>query len=240
MANPITFRTEVIHIDRLHDDVATIEFRYLDRRPRHKPGQFLRLALDEYNFSAHWPDSRVFTIANGATDPTLIRLTIARKGAFTSRVLSELEVGSQVWMKAPYGEFLIGSLPGKEVVLIAGGTGVSPFVAFMEDALVNGLDGDVWLHYGARTPKLLSFRRLFDRCGETLETFRVRYYLESGSGHGADIGQIDLTAVCRELRDVTDTTFFVCGPPEMTRDFTSQLVGDFGVPKASVRVDAWG
>lgn len=36
-----------------------------------------------------------------------------------------------------------------EVVLIAEGTGVAPFVVFMEDSLVKGLDGNIWLHYGA-------------------------------------------------------------------------------------------
>ena len=46
-------------------------------------------------------------------------------------------------MKAPYGDFIVRTSQEHDVVLIAGGTGVTPFVAFMEDALVKGLQGNV-------------------------------------------------------------------------------------------------
>ncbi len=240
MASPIKFRAEVSRIDKHSDDVFTYEFRCLDKRPRHKAGQFLHLALDDYDASSHWPESRVFTIANGATNRDCIRLTIAGKGKFTHRILKELEVGREVWMKAPYGEFIVHCQPEGEVALIAGGTGVSPFVAFMEDALVQGVAGDVWLFYGAREPGLLVYRRLADHCAEVLPGFHVKYYVESGSLDNAINGRINLGEVCGVLRDVKKTTFYLCGPPEMIRFFSSQLSNDFGVLDTQIKVDDWG
>ena len=58
----------------------------------------------------HWPESRVFTIANGGNQE-LIRLTIADKGRFTGGFSQELKPGSKVWMKAPYGEFIVRTEP---------------------------------------------------------------------------------------------------------------------------------
>lgn len=149
MATTVKFTAQVSRIVMHTADVVTYEFRYLDRRPRYKPGQFLHLALDPYDPSGYWPESRVFTIAKGMTDRECIRLTIAKKGAFTSRIIDELEVGRKVWMKAPYGEFIVKTDPEHETVLIAGGTGVTPFVAFMEDALVKGVAG----MYGSIMPR---------------------------------------------------------------------------------------
>jgi ferredoxin-NADP reductase len=239
MATVIKFRAEVVRVARHTPDVATYEFRYLDRRPRYKPGQFLHLALDAYDPSGHWPESRVFTIAKGATDLEFIRLTIAAKGRFTRRILGELSPGRQVWMKAPYGEFIVEALPARETVLIGGGTGVTPFVAFMEDSLVKGLLGRVWLHYGARQADLLVFADLAACCSAAHPEFSAKLYAETGAANGILAGRIDLDAACRALCSPASAVFYLCGPQPMVDAFSARLQTDFAVPKANVRVDQW-
>ena len=192
MATPIKFRAQVEKVARYGADVATFDFHCLDRRPRYKPGQFLHLAVDPYDPSAHWPESRVFTIASGSANAETIRLTIAAKGRFTRRLLEELVPGRQVWMKAPYGEFIVHTDPERETVLIAGGTGVTPFVAFMEDGLAQGIEGEVWLHYAARSTALLVYKTLAERCAARFPSFHVRYYAEQSASEGELPGRIDL------------------------------------------------
>ncbi len=239
MTAPVKFRVEVIRVT-FHDvDVATFEFRYLDRRPRYKPGQFLHLALDPYDPSGHWPESRVFTVAKGATDREFIRLTIAQKGAFTTRIMKELRVGRQVWMKGPYGKFIVQSPPESEIVLIGGGTGVTPFVGFMEDILAKGLEGKVWLHYGAREPGLLIFHDLADTCATRFSTFRVKYYAEKDAPNGVVSGRIDLDEACESIQDMSKAVFYLCGPPPMTDLFRERLESHSGVSRQNIRVDAW-
>ncbi len=239
MATPVKFRAELVRIVRHGDDVASYEFRYLDRRPRYKPGQFLHLALDAYDPARHWPESRAFTIANGASNREFVRLTIAAKGRFTGRLLQELAVGRIVWMKAPYGEFIVRTAPDQEMVLIGGGTGVTPFVAFMEDALVEGIEGRVWLHYGARHPDLLVFRELADRCAAKFPAFASRYYAETAAAGGMVPGRIDLDAICGALTCVSAATFYLCGPQAMIDAFAARLGSRFGVPAAHIKLDQW-
>ncbi|MGA2253948.1 MAG: hypothetical protein ABSG53_04740, partial [Thermoguttaceae bacterium] len=88
---PVKFSAEVTKVLRHDNDVATYEFRCLMPRPRWQPGQFLHLALDAYEPSGHWPESRCFTMASGPGERELVRLTIAAKGGFTRRILRELE-----------------------------------------------------------------------------------------------------------------------------------------------------
>lgn len=239
MPMPVKFAAEVSKVIRHVPDVATYEFRCLMPRPRWKPGQFLHLALDAYDPSGHWPESRCFTMANGSLEKDIVRLTIAAKGLFTARLLRELEVGRKVWMKAPYGDFIVRTSREHDVVLLAGGTGITPFVAFMEDSLVKGLDGNVWLHYGARSPDLLVFRDFADRCARQFPSFRLECYAE-GDAAGATIpGRIDLRRAVACPRNGKAATYYLCGPQAMINAFRARLTGDHGVPESNVKIDAW-
>jgi nitric oxide dioxygenase len=238
MAAAKKLRAEVTRVVRHPDDVATFEFHCPDRFPRFRPGQFLHLALDPYDPSRHWPESRAFTIANGPADRSRLRLTIARKGAFTERILAELKVGQQIWIKAPYGDFVVEEQPGIGSVLVAGGTGVTPFVAYMEGLLERGHCGPVTLHYGARSPALLTYRELAEACAQQLPHFAVRFYVEEGAEGVLVPGRVDLNAVCThaEGRHI----YYLCGPAAMVESFSRQLRKDRGVADHDVRVDEWG
>jgi len=142
-------------------------------------------------------------------------------------------------MKAPYGEFIVQTDRARETVLIAGGTGVSPFVAFMEDALSKGTEGDVWLHYGARHPDLLAFRELADCCAKTLPGFQVQYYAEDRARDGTVPGRIDLRRVVGLLREPARAVFYLCGPQAMIDGFRAELVRDWRIAEQNVRIDQW-
>jgi ferredoxin-NADP reductase len=239
MPAPVKFPAEVLRVLPHGGGVATYEFRCLSPRPRWKPGQFLHLALDPYDPSGHWPESRCFTLASGSLEKEHVRLTIAAKGAYTRRILAELEPGRKVWMKAPYGDFIIRTSCRHDVVLIAGGTGVTPFVAFMEDALVKGLEGNVWLHYGARSEDLLVFRDFAARCAGKFPGFHLACYAESGSGGDTIAGRIDLARAVGLACDGRQAVYYLCGPQEMILAFRQRLTAEFGVPAENVKIDAW-
>lgn len=239
VATPIKFRAEVSRVVRHDADLATYEFRYRDRRPRYKPGQFLHLALDPYDPSSHWPESRVFTIANGVCNRDFIRLTISAKGRFTKRILDELRVGRSVWMKGPYGEFIVRTAPEYEVVLIGGGTGVTPFVAFMEDVMVQTVADEVWLHYGARRADLLVFADLALRWAAQRPNFHLQLYAEDGIRAGITPGRIAMEAVPASLTSPGTAQFYLCGPRPMIDVFSDRLRRDFGVCPGRIHLDQW-
>ena len=72
----------------------------------------------------------MFSIASSPRERDRLTITYAVKGAFTTRMERELAVGREVWVKLPYGEFVID--PTRDAVLFAGGTGVTAFTAFLQ------------------------------------------------------------------------------------------------------------
>ena len=168
----------------------------------------------------------------------LVRLTIAAKGKFTGRILAELQPGRTVWMN-DYGDFIVRTGREHDVVLIAGGTGITPFVAFMEDALVRGLDGNVWLHYGARSQDLLVFRDFAYRCARQFPAFRWQCYAETGATDATIAGRIDLERIVACVRQGKAAAYYLCGPQEMINAFRARLTGEFAISEANVKIDAW-
>jgi ferredoxin-NADP reductase len=218
--------------------VYTLSLRPKRRVPRFRAGQFLHLALDPYDPSGFWPESRVFSIASPPAERDRVRITYAVHGRFTERMENDLVEGRQVWIKMPYGDFVIDDR--SDVMLFAGGTGISAFTAFLED-LSAGAAQTVTLAYGARTKPLLIYRDVVERCARRLPSFQVAYFVErEGEGAPAAVftGRVSVDAVWPRLQRPFDTSYYISGPPAMLKSIGDSLRARSISPEA-IHIDAW-
>ena len=158
------------------DQVYTVDLRPERPLPSFRPGQFLHLTLDEYDPSGFWPESRVFSIASSPVDRSRLTIIYSVKGQYTSRMERELHSGKAVWVKLPYGEFVVDG--GMDAVLISGGTGITAFQAFIEGLAPNH-PNKVVLLYGARRPGLLVGREKIEEKAFCTSNFRAYYFSEA-------------------------------------------------------------
>jgi len=204
--------------------------------PRFLPGQFLHLALDKYTPGDFWPESRTFSIASAPAERQRLRITYAVKGQFTGRMEAELRIGSETWVKLPYGEFIVNA--ENDVCLLAGGTGVTAFTAFLA-----GLPAEhphrVHLFYGARRPGLLIYRPLAEVAAQRCASLQIRFLAEQDA-EGTDClpGRIEAAAVFGSVPDPLSVTYYLSGPPAMLKTLSAGLV-EHGVLAAQVCMDAW-
>ena len=197
--------------------------------PRFTPGQFLHLALDSYEVDGFWPDSRVFSIASPPDVRTSLSITYAVKGVFTMRMERELAIGRDVWVKLPYGEFIVE--PDRDAVLFAGGTGITAFTAFI-GSLAPDHRANVLLFYGARNPRLFVYGPLVEARAREVESLCCSLVSEESQG------RLRVDAVWPAISALRDPAIYLSGPPPMLAALTSQLHGH-GVAVNNVRVDAW-
>ena len=153
------------------EHVYTVELKPSTAVARFKPGQFLHLALDAYEPGGFWPESRVFSIASSPRERDRLAITYAVKGAFTTRMERELAPGRSVWVKLPYGEFVVD--PATDAVLFAGGTGVTAFTAFLQ-SLQPERAPRVLLFYGARKPNLFVYGPLAEACARDVPSLSLQ------------------------------------------------------------------
>jgi ferredoxin-NADP reductase len=150
---------------------------------------------------------------------------------------AELHPGSEVWIKMPYGEFIINA--NHPAALFAGGTGITAFTAFLE-GLSPPLKQPVAVFYGARERQLLIYRPVVDGCLAAAPGFKALYSLEQADelAENERKGWLSLETAWPYIADPTHTRFYLSGPPPMWKALSDQLLKT-GIGKEQVCVDAW-
>lgn len=209
------------------DDVVSVYVtgRHMDKFPA-RAGQFC-----VWRFPGHRP----FPLANpfslsAAPDGRGLRLTAKAVGA-GSAGLRTLRPTTRVFVEGPYGAFtsLHRSRPG--ALLIAGGVGITPVRALLEEQ-----PGDVVVLYRVRDERdavlLDEVRELVTRSGGRLHLLTGR----TGQDGGTPFAPENLA---RLVPDVTARDVYVCGPERMTAAVVSSL-RRLGVPAGQVHAERFG
>jgi ferredoxin-NADP reductase len=239
MPQPLKLRAKVTQIAVHAASVRSFVLAPERPAPRFRPGQFLHLALDPYDPAQHWPESRVFSIASPPEERERLRITVSAVGDFTQRMM-RLAEGDEVWVKLPYGDFIIESQGSGPLILVAGGTGITPFVSFLASTGASA-SAPVRVLYGVRRSDLLIYRAVLEDAAKRFRDLRWQAFVEENAGAGERAGRLSVEAAlgaAREAGEPSSATFHLSGPPQMLRLLQAGLAAA-GVAPAQVRVDAW-
>jgi len=117
----------IIAVEHPVADVTTVRCRLEQGWRGHRPGQFAFVTFDDKE-GAH-----PFTIASSDQGDRTISFQIKALGDYTSQLGARLQAGQAVRVEGPYGRFDIARCNrGARQIWIAGGIGVTPFLAWLE------------------------------------------------------------------------------------------------------------
>ncbi|MGN6327301.1 ferredoxin--NADP reductase [Pseudolysinimonas sp.] len=122
------------------------DFAFAPTAPvRFRPGQYMELALPHSGTDARgW--RRVFSIASAPESGELrFGVRLPDKPSSFKTALLELEPGTAVSATSVSGDFLLPRDPGRKLLLLAGGIGVTPFVGQLQQAAVETPERDIVL-----------------------------------------------------------------------------------------------
>ena len=222
------YPAKIVSIQNSIDGVYTLEFESLGKPFKYEAGQFLHLAMDEYDPSAQWPESRCFSMQS-APKEELITITYAAKGQFTQRMEQELKVGSEVTLKLPYGDLFSQEHNKINTVFIAGGTGITPYLSLFTDASFAAYQKPI-LYAGFRDVTMNIYKE------ELIKATDINSGLEIKLVYQDIDGILDIKKILKE--NSTDSSFFISGPPVMIKSFKQALISK-GIPENKVLTDDW-
>ena len=129
----------------LTHDIRLLEIE-LDKPVKFLAGQYVDLTLVDAGVT------RAFSMANAPVNGTHLSFIIKKypEGAFSSQ-LDGLQPGTTLKAKGPYGTCFRREARSGPMLLIGGGSGMSPLWSMLSDHVQSGEQRPVWFFYGART-----------------------------------------------------------------------------------------
>ena len=178
-----------------------LDIRLTTQNPfMHQPGQYAFLKF------AHDNEPHPFTIASSGDDPNRLRFAIKKLGGFTASLPNHLQIGQSVDVEGPYGEFTFEG-PGERQVWVAGGIGITPFLAQLDYLASHGgtkQSVDFW--YSTRSDQDTMFPdSLAQLCQQSGVNF---YHLNSTKKEYLTVDLIQPV-----VGNFDDVSIWFCGPP---------------------------
>lgn len=188
-----------------------------------KPGQFFEVSLPKYGEA---PIS-VSGIGEGTVD-----LTIRKVGKVTGEIF-EKYVGDKLFMRGPYGNgFDLENYKGHEVVVVAGGTGLSPVRGIVEHFSKNPGDAKGFtLITGFKSPQDMLFKEDIKEWANNMNL--IVTVDQAPEGYTGPTGLVTKFIPDLEIKDLEDVQVVVVGPPIMMK-FTVQEFLKRGIKEENI------
>lgn len=204
LANAWRYRLRVAEV--VEEGPGVVSLRIAGRKVERlnvQPGQFF---LWRFLARDSWWASHPFSLS--APNDGTLRITVKALGDFSGRIRS-MQPGTRVLVEGPFGSFTERARRREKVVLIAGGIGITPIRALLEE-----MEGDVIVLYRVMRDEDIIFRdELEDLARE--RDIDLRFVVgDHETDEGRDLlSPAHLRAI---VPDIAEREVYVCGPPAMT------------------------
>ena len=177
-----------------------------------KPGQFAFLSFPKV---AGKKEKHPFTIAKSDADGSLT-FYIKSAGDFTSSLDEHLNQDAKVRVEGPHGKFFFAKKSGRPSLWIAGGIGITPFIAFASSNHTQTMQSSLLYVVKSRNQALEvdTFSKLAEANKEF--NFNVIATSEEGRPTGSTISSL-IPADCKEV------DIYFCGPTSLRKSIVEHL-----------------
>ena len=193
-----------------------------DARFPYLPGQF---AFASFRSEALSPEPHPFTLASSPSRESTVQLIVKACGDWTRRV-EDLQPGERVLLQGPFGRFSHQfTAPGRELILIAGGIGITPMLSMLRFMADHEDPRPITLVWSTHSPAQKALSREIDLLAGQLTGLRhIPIFTRIADGQ-APSGRLDQHKLAALLESSDrDATVFVCGPPAMMARVSANLI----------------
>ena len=199
-----------------------------------RAGQYLEVILENMLYPDERGNERHFSIASSPGDKNILMITTRVGGerplSGFKRTLTEISLGSLVKIKGPRGNFTLHENQAKKAVFLAGGIGITPCRSILKDAAERKLLHQMTLIYSNRNPGSAAFLEDLKKWERENPNFRLFAPMTDTEGY------VDADYIKNKIGDLSDTIFYVVGPPAMVQGLT-KVLEEIGVSRDEMRFE---
>lgn len=227
----------------INEDIIRLQFLPLvpNEAIHYHAGQYIKAAISQ----SHLDESPlILSIANPDSNTHLLEfhLRCDEKQAQAQQFIKDLKHHNEILIEGPFGEMTCQNLrPNKPLILIAGGTGITPFKALLEEMLNQPTKAQIpsiYLIWGVRKPNDYYLFDLLESLKNTPLEFSFDILIEPQSNTSHWHHQIGLPNdfLQQKISIPQQYQYYLSGPYEMIKkchDFLSLQ----GVHRNTIKTD---
>ena len=196
-------------ISEILDVIEHTEIEYTFRmefRGDVKPGQFFEVSIPKFGEAP---------ISVSGIGENYVDLTIRRVGKVTDEVFNNY-VGDKLFLRGPYGNgFDIENYKGKEVIVVAGGTGLSPVRGIVDYFSNNREDCKLYPYFRLQISRDILFKEDIKTWEENINLILTVDGAEEG--YEGNVGLVTKYIPELNIEDKENVQVIVVGPPIMMK-----------------------
>ncbi len=226
------FPATIHSINKVNDTTNEYVFKFESNYINYESGQFILIKIqnDPEMF-------RAYSISDFDSENKTITVDIKKmeNGYGTEIIFNTFKEGDKVYLQGPIGHELLIDKNADEVVLVAGGIGITPFRAIVKDLVNNEHSIDKFtLVYGANYQDEFMFDEEFKNYEKLSNKFKYSKVVAFDKDYDGDKGFV--TDVLKKM-DLKDNKIYMCGPPPMTKA-AEKLLLDMNVPSTDISYES--
>ena len=211
-----------------------VVFDLLGEEVEFLPGQYFWVELPDRGHEDERGLRRHISIVTSPNERGVLGLATRIRDSAFKQTLNELDVGDEVIVEEPKGDFHLPEDTSKQYVFIAGGIGITVFHSMLHYIAEEGLPYRITLLYSNRDRESTAFYDELVEFERRIDGLKVVFTMTEDSSWDGETGRIDADFIrAQEDGELADYTYLGSGPPGMVNGVADMLEGE-GVPEEQV------
>ena len=207
--------------------------------PYYRAGQYISLRVWVEELGLKQP--RQYTLSD-SPKANYLRISVKREdakgelaGGWVSNTLHGLNVGDEIEVTAPTGNFFLLNT-NKKNVFISGGVGLTPMIAMLNQLVEAGVPQVVSFIHACRNEKVHAMKQHIDNVRALFANVNTFVVYEEGQADAT--GYLDLANVPADMLD-PDADYYLCGPTVFMQKQYQDLLAR-GIAAEQIHSEAFG
>ncbi len=161
--------------------------------------------------------TRFYSPASDAARDDTVELTISMHdgGVVSGHLIEHARPGMLIGLTPPEGEFVLPEKRPGRLLLIGGGSGITPVISMLRTLVAEGHKGPIDFVQIARSPEELLYKEELDQLAAARRNVTLTRVFTRAKVAGAVHGHLTHAKLRRALGDYEQAHAFVCGPPAL-------------------------
>lgn len=211
----------------LNEKTLYLTFGFVDNNIKFKfvPGQFVNIKVGENIFRSY----SVCSDYRNTWELSIVA-TIAHDGV-GSNYLKSLKVGDKIEFVGPSGRYHLREKLPTELLFLATGSGLAPFLAMFYQLEQQNYSGEINLYFGVRNQKELFSLDTLNEFSKNLQNFH--YHVCLSDPDASWTGNKGRITDFFKFKDASKTYAFLCGNPFMIEESVEKLIS-YGLTESQI------